>query len=62
MKIGRKTQQKMIEYFKENGNRPIEEVKKEIEEKIKKSKKVTKIEALIYWYITKEMKKWYQWK
>ena len=57
MKIGRKTQKKMIEYFKENGNRPIEEVKEEIGEKIKKGIKVTKIEALIYWYITKEMRK-----
>jgi len=47
----------MIEYFKINGNRPINEVKEEIGEKIKKGIKVTKIEALLYWYITKEMKK-----
>lgn len=57
MKIRRKDKQRMIEYFKINGNRPINEVKEEIGEKIKKGIKVTKIEALLYWYITKEMKK-----
>ena len=57
MKIGCNDKKRIVDYFVLNGSRSIDEVKEDIGSRIKNGIRVSKTEALIYYYITKVMKK-----